>query len=69
VGLPLLACVLSVVRNHEKKGNRTEEEEKRKERKEKKGKKRKRERKIFPNLEISEKNKRYLAKLVKNYFC
>jgi hypothetical protein len=51
-----------------------QEGNRKKKRREKKKEKRKEERKNEkkeknPNLEISEKNKRYLAKLVKNYFC
>jgi hypothetical protein len=45
-------------------------EEKRRKRKEKKmGKNEKKRKEFFSNLKISEKDKRYLGKLVKNYFC
>jgi hypothetical protein len=48
-----------------KETGRRREEEKRKEA----GEKEKKESFFFPNFEIYEKNKRYLMKLVKNYFC
>jgi hypothetical protein len=46
-----------------------EEGEEKREKNRRREKERKKKGIFFSNLEISEKNKRYLVKLVKNYFC
>jgi hypothetical protein len=58
----------SLLRVRKETGRRRREEERR-EKKRRREKGEKKERNFFQNMEISEKNKRYLAKLVKNYFC
>jgi type VI protein secretion system component VasK len=72
-GAGLLLCTWFPAAREEghKKENRREENEEKKEKRKEEGKKweKQKERKIFPNMKISEKNKRYLVKLVKNYFC